>query len=248
MDAMIPWIGGKRLLRKTISEMIPGDITTYIEPFGGAGWVMFYKDRWAKHEVYNDLNGDLTNLFKYVKYHPDSLVAELDFFVHSRELFKDIKVNPGITELQRAARFMWLTCFSFGAKGESVATSKLGESRSLQNRFKKIRDLHDRLDRVMIENLDYRELFNRYDQPGAFFYTDPPYFHGVKYDNAKNFDHEELRDMLFKLKGRWLLSYDDCPEIRELYAGCKIVGVTRQKGINRKLGDMEYKEVIIMPG
>ena len=48
---LINWVGGKRLLRKTIAPLIPENIQTYIEPFGGAGWVQFYKDKWADVEI-----------------------------------------------------------------------------------------------------------------------------------------------------------------------------------------------------
>ena len=56
---LINWVGGKRLLRKIISNLAPDDIQTYIEPFGGGGWVLFFKDRWADVEIYNDLDGRL---------------------------------------------------------------------------------------------------------------------------------------------------------------------------------------------
>ncbi|MGM9993487.1 MAG: DNA adenine methylase [Candidatus Avigastranaerophilus sp.] len=60
---LINWVGGKRLLRKTIADIIPKNINGYIEPLGGGAWVLFYKDKWAKLEVYNDLDGRLVNLF-----------------------------------------------------------------------------------------------------------------------------------------------------------------------------------------
>ena len=67
-DHLITWVGGKRLLRKTIIELIPYDkIKSYIEPFGGGAWVLFGKDKHAKLEVYNDLDNRLTNLFKIPK-------------------------------------------------------------------------------------------------------------------------------------------------------------------------------------
>lgn len=81
---LINWIGGKRLLRKKIAELIPGDIGSYIEPFGGGAWVLFYKDRWAPVEVYNDLNSELYNMFKIVKYHPEEFVKELRWMFASR--------------------------------------------------------------------------------------------------------------------------------------------------------------------
>ena len=66
--SLINWVGGKRLLRKTIEPLIPKDIKSYIESFGGGGWILFYKDKWADLEIYNDLDSRLVNLFRIVKY------------------------------------------------------------------------------------------------------------------------------------------------------------------------------------
>lgn len=81
MNSFISWIGGKKLLRKTILEQFPesGTFDRYIEVFGGAAWLLFYKESHAKMEVYNDINGELVNLFRIVKYHPDALQKELDW-------------------------------------------------------------------------------------------------------------------------------------------------------------------------
>lgn len=71
MDSFISWIGGKKLLRKRVVEEFPDSNTydRYVEVFGGAGWVLFSKDKHAEMEVYNDANGNLVNLFRCVKYH-----------------------------------------------------------------------------------------------------------------------------------------------------------------------------------
>ena len=63
MNSCIGWIGGKRALRKQIIELFPEDIGRYIEVFGGAGWVLFGKERKEKQlEVFNDMDGNLINL------------------------------------------------------------------------------------------------------------------------------------------------------------------------------------------
>ena len=46
--SLINWVGGKRLLRKVIEPLVPKDIKSYIEPFGGGAWVLFYKEKWAE--------------------------------------------------------------------------------------------------------------------------------------------------------------------------------------------------------
>lgn len=245
MDALIGWIGGKRLLRKTIAQLIPADIDAYIEPFGGAAWVMLYKERWADLEVYNDLDDRLVNLFLQVKYHPDELIKEFNLMLASRALFYKILKQEGLTEIQRAARFMFLISRSYGSKGDDFGTSKKQGTSSLHNRLERIKDLHKRLDKVIIENLSYEQILAKYDSPTNFFYCDPPYVTGCTYANSKHFNHHDLRNTLGKLKGRFILSYDDNPDVLKLYKGFHILHVTRVKGINRKEGKSDYAEVII---
>lgn len=245
MDSIIAWMGGKRLLRKQISELIPKDINGYIEPFGGAAWVMLYRDRWADMEVYNDLDGRLVNLFLQAKFHPEELIRELELMPASREIFDHVFKQPGITEIQKAARFLYLVSRSFGAQMNAFATAKSQGASSHHNRIERIRQLHKRLDRVIIEHLPYEEILFRYDSKDNFFYCDPPYMTGKEYANAVGFDHVKLRDHLVRLKGRWILSYDDCPEIYALYKDFNISRVERVKGINRKEGKSLYQEVIV---
>jgi len=107
------------------------------------------------------------------------------------------------------------------------------------------KELHKRLDMVIIENLSYERVIEKYDTKSNFFYCDPPYMLGYTYDNSKQFSHETLRDILKGIKGRFILSYDDNPEVLKLYKSFDLKHVTRTKGINRKEGKSEFNEVII---
>ncbi|OYP53089.1 DNA methylase, partial [Lachnotalea glycerini] len=71
MNSYISWIGGKKSLRKKILEQFPNseEYDRYIEVFGGAGWILFSKERHAAMEVFNDINGELINLYRCIKYH-----------------------------------------------------------------------------------------------------------------------------------------------------------------------------------
>jgi DNA adenine methylase len=93
MNSFISWIGGKKLLRKKILENFPEQktFTRYVEVFGGAGWVLFASNKHAEMEVYNDINGNLVNLFRCTKYHPEALQKELEFTLMSREWFLMLK-------------------------------------------------------------------------------------------------------------------------------------------------------------
>ncbi len=115
----------------------------------------------------------------------------------------------------------------------------------------KIDAILKRLDKVMIENRDFEKLIKQYDHEEAFFYCDPPYSKSCGYavTSTEDFDHERLRDVLKDIKGRFLLSYDDSPKVRELYKGFEMIEVERQNGINNRQGadrtNKVFKELLI---
>ncbi len=102
------------------------------------------------------------------------------------------------------------------------------------------------------QNRDFEKLIKQYDFEDAFFYCDPPYSCGCGYavTTTEGFAHEKLREVLGNIKGRFLLSYDDSPKIRELYKGFEMIEVERLNGINNKNGGAErknkmFKELLI---
>lgn len=134
MDSFISWIGGKKLLRKKILEQFPeeGVYNRYIEVFGGAAWVLFAKEKYADLEIYNDVNGNLVNLFRCVKYHAEAVQKELDWILMSREQFFDAREQlsiRGMTDIQRAARF-YITISSL-ASMPLIAPLSFREAKSL---------------------------------------------------------------------------------------------------------------------
>ena len=197
---LLNWIGGKRLLRTAIEPLIPCDIQNYIEPFGGGGWVLFYREKWAELEVYNDLDDRLVNLFRIVKYHPEALAKEFRFMIASRKMFKEALNCTTYTDVQRAAKFLYLISRSFGGKGSHFGTSKKSTGvKSQKNIIDRIAEISLRLDKVLIENLDFEDLIREYDGEETFFYCDPPYVTGEDYyytTHQNGFDHTRLRDIL----------------------------------------------------
>lgn len=249
MESYIAWIGGKRALRKAILERFPDDdVGRYIEVFGGAGWVLFAKEKKANQlEVYNDINGNLVNLFRCVKYHCGEVQRELDWMLTSREQFFDCLAQldtRGLTDIQRAARFFYTIKISFGSSQRTYATC----SRTIDNATAYLERVKERLRGVNIEHKDFEDLIGVYDRANALFYLDPPYVGTERYYDSPfgDADHKRLRDVLGKIKGRFILSYNDCQKVRELYAGYHIESVTRKNtlsgtGDNRK----PFDEVII---
>lgn len=158
MDSFMTWIGGKKALRGKIVEQFPepGTYGRYIEVFGGAGWVLFSSDSHAKMEVYNDVNGNLVNLFRCIKYHPDAVQNELQYILISREQFYDAREQidtRGMTDIQRAARFFILIKESFGADVRSFGL----RPRDMDKAKDYLLQVSKRLNKVVIENLDSKK-------------------------------------------------------------------------------------------
>lgn len=233
-NSPIGWIGGKRLLRKEILRRIP-EHATYVEAFAGAAWVLFGKDpSTSKAEILNDGDGELANFFRCVREKPLELIEKLKFRLVSQEDFRREKragaAEP--TEIQRAAKFFWRLKCSFG--GKMNAKSNFGYAFGERPSFRTerltqiIASAHDRLKHVYIFREDFETLIDRFDRPETFFYCDPPYY-GCESCYEHTFhgsDHERLAARLRAIKGKFLLSYGDCLEIRNLYNWATIETVT----------------------
>lgn len=219
------WLGGKSQLARTIIELMP-EHKFYCEVFAGAAWVLFKKTP-SFGETVNDINGDLINLYRVFKYHPDALLKEFETQLISRDEFQRAKseVATSLTDVQRAARFYYMLRTCFGARIHNPnftshtlrpANLKLGEE--LGELLQKI---HHRLQRVTIENLPYDQLILQKDHEDMLFYLDPPYYQCENYYGKDIFSRDDfikLRDILKNIKGKFILSLNDVPQVREIFA------------------------------
>lgn len=248
MNSFISWIGGKKLLRKSIMNEFPNEdeIGRYIEVFGGAGWVLFSKEPEKHLEVFNDIDSNLINLYRCIKYHCEELQKEIDWLCISREQFFDCKEQlqiRGMTDIQRAARYFLIIKASFGADRKSFCTS----SKNLSNSVEYLTEVKNRLKKVVIENNTYDKIIKTYDREKALFYLDPPYLGTEKYYSS-DFgmdDHIKLHSLLKKIKGKFILSYNDDDFIKELYKDFKIIEVERNNNLTSKTKTGRYKELLI---
>ncbi len=225
INPIAPYLGGKRLLAKTIVpiiEKIPHNI--YAEPFMGMGGVFFRRTQKPKSEAINDINSEIVNMFRMVERFPDYLADMLKFKICSRAEFKRMLATPPLllTELERAVRFLYLQKTAFGGKVRSQAFGvNVREARFNSERIiPQIHALHKRLTGVYVECLPYQDFIIRYDRPDTLFYLDPPYWN-CENDYGKGIfgkaDFDELAKLLKGLKGRFIMSINDVPEIRRIF-------------------------------
>lgn len=221
-----PWIGGKRrLAARIIDRLAATPHTTYVEPFVGQGGVFLRRPFQARAEVINDLSRDVATLFRMLQRHFVPLMDMLRWQVTSRAEFERLlaATADSLTDLERAARFLYLQRLAFGGKvsGRGFGVSPASSARFDVTRLGPIlEEAHARLSGVVIECLPYAQLICRYDRPGTLFYVDPPYW-GSEGDYGRDLfgraDFERLAQQLANIEGRFLLSINDRPEIRALF-------------------------------
>ena len=233
MKSPINRMGGKSRLRKKIISKIPEHIC-YLEPFFGAAWVYFSKEKF-KVEVINYIDGDIANLFRIMKEHTLEFERLLQYEIISRDKFNEYKnLNLAyLTDIQRAV-ILYLISNSFASKGISFGYTAIGKPQ--QKLFiENILEIRERLKNTIIENKDILDIVKRYERETTFFFLDPPYINTTGYkDKFTIEDHKRLRDELKQVKGKFLLTVNDCKESRRIYKDFNIEEVNVSYSISRE--------------
>lgn len=204
--------------------------TCYVEPFCGAGALYFLKQP-SHSEVINDINGELVNLYKVIRHHPDEFIKEFRWTLNSRQQFKWHQITPTepLTDIQRAARFYYLQKSAFGGKvvGQNFGTSTTAKPNI--NLFRIEEDMsqaHMRLHSTTIENLPWQTCISKYDRPHTLFYCDPPYYgtegYGVDFGLEQ---YDTMAGMARSMQGKMIISVNDIPEMRKAFDGLYIKSV-----------------------
>ena len=224
MIGPLSYVGGKNRFAKIILPLIPPH-RTYCEPFFGGGQIFFRKPP-SEIEIINDLSRDVINFFRVCQNHHEELVRYLKYTLVSREWFKLYKLQDPetLTDVQRAARFFFLQKNSYGgivANRNYKITIESLPNYNPERIPEVIEETRKRLQRVQIECLPYQRILEKADRAETFFFLDPPYW-GKKnlyeFDFTEN-DFAEFREMLGRLKGKFLLTLNDLPPVRDLFSG-----------------------------
>ena len=240
--------GGKSKALDQIIPHIPLDINEYREPFVGGGSVCLavkelFCSRITQYWI-NDLNFDLYCFWSSAKTEIESLAGEVDKikqkYTNGRELFsyfthKDLKLS----EFDRAVRFFVLNRITFSGTVDSGGYSQQAfDKRFTDSSISRLRNLSVQLSSIYITYGDYEDLLFQ-DGENVFIFLDPPYLsttksklYGLKGDLHTAFDHQRFANNMNKCKHKWLITYDDSPEIRRLFKFANITEFTLQYGMN----------------
>lgn len=228
---LAPWMGGKRNLAKTVVaaiEKTPHSL--YAEPFIGMGGIFFRRALRPRTEVINDISADVVTLFRVLQRHYVAFTEMIRWQLASRAEFERLAATrpETLTDLERAARFLYLQKLAFGGK---VVRQTFGAVYDGPARFDvtkllpMLEEVHDRLAGVVIERLAWADFIARYDRPGTLFYLDPPYWGNETDYGAGLFSREDFTALAVALRGirgRFLMSLNDRKEVRQCFAGFEI--------------------------
>ncbi|WNJ89182.1 DNA adenine methylase [Bosea sp. 685] len=248
------YVGGKKQLARTLVERIGAiDHQIYAEAFVGMGGVFLRRETRPKVEVINDASRDIATFFRILQHHYQAFLDMLKWQLTSRAQFQLlVQQDPDtLTDLHRAARFLYLQRLSFGGK---VASRSFGIDTGGPGRFDVTRlvplleAVHERLSGVWIECLGWQAFIERWDRPGTLFYLDPPYWGTEHYYGKGMFTRSEfelLSGALQRLQGRFILSLNDVPEVRELFAWATIDTVELSYQAGGAANTKRVREVVI---
>lgn len=212
IKAPFGYVGNKLDLLKWILPILP-QRRRYVEHFGGSGAVLLNRQP-SKVEIYNDACSGVTAFFRCcadpIKL--NELCGRVRYMVRSREEFYwcrdtwETCTDP----VERAARWYYALQNSFNKKFESFrrTTGNKASDAALQSYLPLFYPVHDRMQKVYIENLDWRVSTKEYDCVDTVHYMDPPYYLDVNPYQAKfsKAEHVELLERIFAMQGFVMIS------------------------------------------
>lgn len=236
-------VGRKKPIQLIIERKAPKDFKIYVEPFVGSGDIFFKLNLSPEIKSYiNDKDTDIANAFKIMKSNPN--VDNLDRFKNkSLEEVRRFVKQSHTTPLDKLATIIYKLCGTFGSKG---GDNKIYKNPNIETKLRKIPNYAEYLKNTTITSSDWTSTLS-HDSPNTFFYLDPPYEASKGLYKNPLIDYVKMAERLKRIKGKFLLSLNDSPEIRKVFKDFNVRGISVRGGStdNSDLGAGTRKEVLI---
>lgn len=239
MTTVLCRVGKKTKIKNKIISKIPDDFDLYIEPFIGSGAIFLNLNLENKKSVINDLDKIIIQGHNAIKsgvsLDPKTFIFSGDqntFIKKTHTNINDKFLNAVIT-----------TCGTFGSTGRGKIYKPITES-SFKNKIKHALKQKEYYKNTRIFNTDYKKIIKKFDSNKSFFYLDPPYENSKGLYKDADFDFIELSNILKTIKGRFLLSLNDSPNIRNIFKNFNISGLS-VKGSNSDNIGKDRNELLI---
>jgi DNA adenine methylase len=232
--------GGKSQLREQICRFFPppGTFGTYVEPFCGVGWVALNSPKRADCvEIWNDIDTELINFLTRVRDNPAGVIQNV-IQTCDKEIFtlqKEKLLDPAVNADERAGAYYSVIRRSYSSNGASFAPAR-SQPLNLQSLQRRFEAFSARCESTLFFNEDFEKIITRFDSPSTFFYIDPPYYncsesvsHGFR-----NPDFDRLFACVKKIKGKFLLSFNDCGRVMREMRGYEFEELERFNNLNSR--------------
>jgi len=245
VKSVLRYPGGKSKAVEKIIANIPANIKEFREPMVGGGSVsLVVKQLFPNVKVkINDLNYDLICFWKTLRDNHEELIKEIrkikETYKDGRDLYNELITKNNDNEFERAVRFFVLNRITFSGTVDSGGYSQQAfEKRFTDSAIEKLKLVSMIIKDFEITHGDYEKLLFE-DGDGVFIFLDPPYYsttksklYGKNGDLHLNFDHNRFANNMKKCKHLWLITYDDCIEVKELFSFAYIYHWELQYGMN----------------
>jgi DNA adenine methylase len=216
LEAFFGRVGCKKKLSEEILKVIPNHYI-YGEPFVGGGTI-FLKKQECDKEYINDLDKNLMEGYTLLK-NVSSNEELLKIMVKNTNKIENIKNIQKFIEEEskndnhKLLKQLYISRNTFSFKG----FGKIFKHSIHLDKIKNIELYKERLKNTNILSEDYKSFILKIDSKDTFFYIDPPYENSVDLYKNVNINFEEMRDLLNKIKGKFLLSLNDSENIRQIF-------------------------------
>jgi DNA adenine methylase len=245
MTSIFCRVGGKSTIRDIVISKIPDNFDLYVEPFIGGGSVFLNMNLENKKSVINDLDKDLIEGHKSVK---KGITLDENNFTFSsdpkvqEDYYKKKHTNHNNKFIAEIIR----TCGTFSGKGTGKIYGPITKSRFKQ-KIKNAKKQKEYYKNTQILSTDYKNIIKKFDNSKTFFYLDPPYEKSDTLYKDSVVDLEAMANLLKNIKGRFLLSINDSPNVRNIFKNFDITMLrVRGKGNEGKpIGGKSRSELLI---
>lgn len=239
MNVLFCRFGNKTNISEQLKALIPNH-KKYVEPFAGSGALYFNKEP-SKIEILNDIDKELMKGYKLIK-KVSSDPEKYKDFDNKEDIQKFYNTKPTNNE-DKLTHYIIKACNGFSGRPAKYTISK---ATNPHNKTKNIKEYKERMKKTKFTSKDYKEVIKENDSNETFFYLDPPYEDSSTLYKNYEIDYDELNNILSNIKGKFILSINDSPEIRNIFKKFKMKKIVIKPRGNKDININPRQELIIL--
>lgn len=224
MNSLMQYAGGKGFLLPEIMKLFNKvDARVVVEPFGGSAKFLLNIEQITlggkRTVVYNDRDGRVANIFRQVKDNPDELADKFKWAINSREWWNDYNKHESSDPIEDAYRTLYVLALGRPERNFDTFGWRLDNPNRIDDIIPRIYQIHKIVRNWIVENGDFKEVMQRYNKLGTFYYLDPPYYSSTerKYYRYNEISYYRLKHMLDEIKGYYVMNIDDTQQARDTF-------------------------------